>query len=236
MEASRNLVPRCSRIGKETPFGAFVRLYLNEVLHRRGALPPQAEGARLRVSVGDDESRRRLGRARQVVMATLNPILVETAALAFVQDLGLTPDIGVGKGKDVIDVRGRAASTDGSFSLEAAERARDRLDQLAEHVEYSDALRLKLMHRGTLDIQCKAADRGKIPEGILYFGFKAKNTVGADLLLLNDIEALVEGGEWPALKRFLVMQARILMGDWRLKPSSTPTPTVSTANGGLHAP
>jgi hypothetical protein len=207
----QNQVPRCQRVGKEEPFGAFVRLYLNELLHRHAKLPAEADGARLGNHATD------LTSARNIVMATLNPILVETAALAFVQDLGLTPDIGVGKSKDVVDVRARAAAPDGTRDRERAAEVWMRLKALEAplpSLELSEVLRHNLVENGTLDIQCKAADRDAKVAGILYFGFKGEEATGPDLLLLNHIDALLASGSWPHLDRFLAMQARILRGEW----------------------
>lgn len=198
-------VPRCQRVRKEEPFSAFVRLYLNEVLHRQAKLPGQAEGARLGNHATD------LISARRIVLATLNPILVETAALAFVQDLGLTPDIGVGKSKDVVDVRARAADSGGEFDVRLARCAFIKLEGLG--LKLSAAFRSKLLTTGTLDIQCKAADRKADVEGVLYFGFKAANVKDEDRLLLNQFDALFPSG-WNYLRQFIAMQARILLGEW----------------------
>jgi len=217
-------VPRCERIGGEVPFAAFVRLYLNELLHRHGKVP-ELQNPRLGDFAVDAES------AAKVVMATLNPILVETAALAFVQDLGLTPDIGVGKGKDVIDVRARAAGPDGSFNEKLAEGAWATLQALNLKTAAGDhVLRDRLLKRGVLDIQCKAADRKANADGVLYFGFKGPGHDGLTAILLNDLDTLLSTGEWPNLRRFLAMQARILVGEWR-SPSAA-TPAIPAPMGG----
>ena len=221
LERQQARIPRCERIGGEEPFAAFVRLYLNELLHRYGP-PAAAVKPRLGDFASDATS------ARRVVMATLNPILVETAALAFVQDLGLTPDIGVGKGKDVIDVRARAAATDGSFSPDIARDAWTALHGLGLTMPAGDhTLRDRLLQRGVLDIQCKAADRRADADGVLYFGFKAPGSDGLTAILLNDLDALLGTGAWPHLRRFLSMQARILLGEWR--SASAPNGSIGTA-------
>lgn len=231
--AAQQAIAGCRRgkLGLETRFAAFVRLYLNELLSRHR--PDLAAGApRLGDHAADPAS------ASQIVIATLNPILVETAALAFAQDLGLTPDIGVGKGMDVVDVRARAASDDGALDLALAAQACARLDALAlPDLRLSPGLREKLLMSGTLDIQCKAAERGEAAIGVLYFGFKGSLRGGNDLLLLDYLDVLLAGGPWPNLRRFLAMQARILIGDWTL--SDRPPPAPSTAGVGraqMHDP
>ncbi len=210
--AMQDTVARCERLQNEEPFAAFVRLYLNELLHRHGRSEVRAlELARLSDHAIDDTS------ALRIVLATMNPILVETAALAFVLDLELTPDIGVGKGKDVIDVRARASKADGTIDTDLAERVTKKLDAIAVRMgdlRLSQELRNNLMKRGVLDIQCKAADRAAEVKGVLYFGFKGKGAEGPDLLLLNDIDVLLAAGDWPNLRRFLAMQAQILLGTW----------------------
>lgn len=189
----------------EEPFAAFVRLYLNEILYRRGIATAQ-DLPRLGRLVERPEL------AHRVVQATLNPILVETAALAFIQDLGLTPDIGVGKAKDVIDVRARACDAEGRFDRTVAEKAWTCLRDL--DVRADDALRERLLERGVLDIQCKAADRSANAAGVLYFGFEGAETRVHNALLLNHLDRLLDRAEWPNLRRFLKMQERILVGAW----------------------
>ena len=203
----------CDRVGGEEAFGAFIRLYLNDLLARH---LPDAVHARLSDHVTD------LASARAVVMATMNPILVETAALAFVQDLGLTPDIGVGKGKDVIDVRARAADRDGLRDTAIAAAAWRRLvslQQAGPGFQLSEGLQSRLLGCGTLDIQCKAAGGGAAKD-VLYFGFKAPEQDVENLLLLPALDRLLAASpeDWPALSRFLAMQAQILLGKW---PSGT---------------
>ena len=233
-EASKAPVPRCKRVGPEQPFAAFVRLYLNELLHRRGKLPASASGERLGKVVTDHEI------ALRVVLSTLNPILVETAALTFVQDLGLTPDIGVGKAKDVVDVRARAAAPDGSFSKEIAQAALDKLDGISvTDPGRNDAVR-KNLAAGTLDIQCKAADGGEIPEGILYFGSaSAGRQDRVNSLLLDRLEGLPANGGWPHLHRFLSMQARLLLAEWSapaVHPACPGEMGLPTPPGAANAP
>jgi hypothetical protein len=203
-------IPRCKLIKPERPFAAFVRLYLNELLHRHAEVQPQLERPRLGNHATDHAS------ALRIVKATLNPILVETAALAFVQDLGLTPDIGVGKTKDVVDIRARAAGADGGIDKGVAEVALAKLKGL--RIVLSPGLRKNLVKFGVLDIQCKAADQKGGGNGVLYFGFKDEKKTAEDVFRLNVVDTLLRAGDWPHLERFFAMQARILRGDWPTQP------------------
>lgn len=192
---------------QETPFGAFARLYLNDVLNTLpGARATTYRG--IKDLCGVDYG--------ALVLATLNPILVETAALAFCQDLGLTPDIGVGKGIDVVDIRARAVRADGTFCERTASTALDRLR--ASKVVPSDALREALLTHGVLDIQCKAVDRVGGGNGVLYFGYRDVRQ-GTDELLVPQLREVVSTAESrPSeshLRRFLGMQGAILRGEWQ---------------------
>jgi hypothetical protein len=197
-------------LAAETRFAAFARLYLNEILVRR---VPQKVPANL-PHLG---ALRNLD-YRALALATFNPILVETAALALVADLGLTPDIGVGKGMDVIDVRARAATPDGRLDPALAERALHRLR--ATGVNASPKLTGTLLDHGVLDIQCKAAHRDHVSEGILYFGFQREDKCNreTDTLLVPALQAALDREPFAdpgsALRRFVAMQAEVLRGAW----------------------
>lgn len=195
---------------KEERFAAFTRLYLNDVLFRRVPQEVPADIPRLGAIPGLDY--------RDMALATFNPILVETAALALVADLGLTPDIGVGKGMDVIDVRARAATPDGRLDIELAAGALERLRAIG--VRASDKLQRTLREDGVLDIQCKAAHRDHVPEGILYFGFRreGEGEGETDTLLAPALAQALDrppfDDESSAVRRFVAMQAEVLRGAW----------------------
>ena len=94
----------------ETEFATFVRLYLNSVLRHalNGTLPPVRLRLKSQTTLASAFPDRSASHQEilALVLSTLNPILVETAALYFCLDLGLIADIGRGKGIDVIDIRG----------------------------------------------------------------------------------------------------------------------------------
>jgi len=152
-------------LSEETAYAAFARSYLNDIIRvfaRTGVEghPPGLHACRDEV---DFEA---------LALNTMNPILVETAALLFCQDLGLCPDIGVGKGMDVLDVRARATSVDGVRCLKTASSAADLLHAVLKTGGGSpDEAVSHLRRHGVLDVQCKAAQRGQALPGILYFGF-----------------------------------------------------------------
>jgi hypothetical protein len=195
--------------GEETKYAAFVRLYLNSALI---------------LALGQDMAARlpRLirqpsltsfwpsmpARDRQIlVLATANPILVETAALYFCLDLGLIADIGSGKGIDVIDVRARAESQ------EAADRAASVLLELqADGIVISDAVRARLRSEGVLEVQCKAADRQVGTANLIYFGYRRTAKSKTDTVPISCLAQAFTRKPWRQgfLNRFLAVQERIL--------------------------
>lgn len=212
--------------GKETSYAAFVRYALNDALWRSNSAQ-WASLPRLSALPNLDYS--------ALVLATMNPILVETAALAFVQDLRLTPDIGVGKGKDVVDIRARAVGADGRVDSKVAKAAIARLD--TEGISISKGVRDKLGD-GTLDIQCKAGEGETVPDGVLYFGNQpdkasaqaAKLKAPSSQVLVQQLGALKASGGWEHLPRFIAMQAAILRGDWTPEDSTTASPAAGGAS------
>lgn len=199
------------KLSQEQPFAAFVRLYLNGLLKVKPNL----------TSMKPDYE--------NLVLNTLNPILVETAALAIVRDLGLTPDIGVGKGKDDIDVRARAVANGGGRDLGLARKAAQRLSEIvcttAGVTKPSPELRevtKRLADSGILDIQCKAGGSKAASSSILFFGhFTESEQEGKAVLLAKNLRAasnqLDHGSNSKAgseLSRFLGLQQMMLQGTW----------------------
>jgi hypothetical protein len=144
---------------------------------------------------------------QQLVLATMNPILVETAALYFCLDLGLIADIGSGKGIDVIDVRARAESQ------QAADRAAGLvLDLQADGIVISEAVRNRLHTERVLEIQCKAADRKVASPNIIYFGYRRTTKSKTDTVRITYLAQAFTREPWRQglLKRFLAMQERLV--------------------------
>jgi hypothetical protein len=211
----------------EKPFGQFLRLYLNSMVVRRwtNAQPPVL--ARLDARMSD-----------ALLPAVLNPILVETAALALVRDVGLTPDIGVGKGMDVVDVRARAVGRNGTVDPQVAAFAADTLSEIltqcGESLPAHQAWLAHLRAHGVLDIQCKAAGDKIVAsrEGVLFVGYPpAEKSVrmrsGERSPPALSVTALARWAQRPEqqereLSRFFAMQAAVLRGDWHVGASASP--------------
>ena len=117
---------------KESGYGRFVREYLDSVLE-------PTHDTILRSLTADQQM--------SLICATLNPILVETAAMLFALDLGMVIDSGTGKGRQGIDIVAACGSkTTANEVIERLVRLRIPL-----HAEAADWLRQK----GTLSFQCK---------------------------------------------------------------------------------
>jgi hypothetical protein len=196
----------------ETNFATFVRLYLNSVLwHRvtqdRLATPKSIKGQLRLVSLLPELSRKD---RRVLVLSTLNPILVETAALYFCLDLGLVADIGTGKGIDVIDIRARAESK------RAANQAVEWLTELSsEEIQVNNAVRETLRKDQVLELQCKAAHDDLVSrDNLLYFGYRRKQNRSLQANTISLPELLSAFGRKPwrggLLQRFVKLQAKVL--------------------------
>ena len=194
-------------IWQETAFGAFLRLYFNGLLRLQGERS-------LRALVDD-------GRTTWADLAavTWNPILVETAAYYFCLDIGLLdgrapsvllPDVGVGKGIDVLDIRARLR--DRSPRTEATILAR------LEHVTEGslDEVASVLRSTGALELQCKAGDKSLDDRAshLLYFGPRPQQKVrtAPARVYTSDLTSMVlaSPNEWPHLSAFIAMQAENL--------------------------
>ncbi len=193
----------------EKKYAAFVRLYLNSAVHSSlnsklaSSFPalvgqPTLHSCWPSLSAVDRQ---------KLVLATLNPILVETAALYFCLDLGLVGDIGSGKGIDVIDVRARAES-----QLKA-NAAADRLVSLRSFgVGISEQICGRLRSEHVLEIQCKAADRKVNSKDIIYFGYRKTPKSATNTVSLGLLGKALAHEPWNEglLKRFLKMQQRLV--------------------------
>ena len=194
---------------QETPFASFVRLYLNEVLGK------DCQPWLKRRLASEDTLNARIPEAKRldVVAASMNPSLVETAAYYFCLDLGLIdgqthllPDVGVGKGLDVIDVRARVRNA----TTEAKQEIVRRLCSVLHADVNAKALQatsLALLGPGVLELQCKAAKKGfEAGEGVVYFGEggdgKRPTVVVSKLVKV----AVANPADWPLLAAFFEMQ------------------------------
>ena len=207
----QEVIPHGSEAGEETKFATFVRLYLNAVLQRKllgdgSPIPPGVNGETTLACVFAGllpEARRML------VLSTLNPILVETAALYFCLDLGLVADIGTGKGIDVIDVRARAESK------QAANQAVKWLrDLTSEGIQVNESVSETLRTDRVLELQCKAAHDRVSRGDLLYFGYRRKDKGISEVntISLPDLLCAFDRQPWRSglLQRFVSLQENVL--------------------------
>ena len=116
----------------ETGYGRFVREYLDGIVDPKGKRELESLTGEQRM---------------KLICATLNPILVETAAMLFALDIGMVIDSGSGKGRqgiDVVAVCGRTITP--SELLEKLKNI-----GITLHAEAVDCLR----ETGTISFQCK---------------------------------------------------------------------------------
>jgi hypothetical protein len=197
------------KYAQETPFACFVRLYLNEVLVK------DCKPWLKRRLASEDTLSTRVPEAKQhdVVAASMNPILVETAAYYFCLDLGLVdghtcllPDVGVGKGLDVIDVRARVRSATTQTKQEIVRR----LSSVLHADVDATALRATssaLLGPGVLELQCKAAKKGvEAGAGVVYFG-EGGDGKRPTVVVSKLVETAASNpADWPLLAAFFEMQ------------------------------
>jgi len=174
----------------ETPHGKFVRLYLNQLTGRA------SENIFSNLSDADMIS---------TLVGSLNPAQVETAAMLMCLDLGLTIDVGVGKGLDVADSRATVRHLDkakGDLILTAAiQRLQDR------GVRFSTVLLEQISMSRTLRIQCTASANTKKGLGTVLllepFGSPGQpaDLLRLDELLMKGLEDLPRLADWLALIR-----------------------------------
>jgi hypothetical protein len=124
----------------ETAYGAWVRLYLNTLTAELDpgwpTLPPH---------LSEDQ-------IKSLVPYILSPAQIETTAMLFAQDLGLTVDIGVGKGLDAVDVKASARHRKGERYAVVKDALRI-CDEFA--LDLGIAVKRSLQETSTLSIQCK---------------------------------------------------------------------------------
>jgi len=225
---STKSMPKLGTQGKgsgeqELLYGQFIRLWLN-------SHTDLLESPSLRdwlKDLGSNEENQ-----HTLALQVFNPILVETAAHMLLLDLGLFPDIGVGKGIDIVDLRGRIwprpdlknRKADPSEVIEKLAKLcpRRSLAELEEH----------LRNHEVLQIQCKAggAKKSDRHRSILYFGHKLEKTRGKGKGATStqedgqgepprptiDLGTLAAQGnltkeDFPMLYEFIRMQADVLL-------------------------
>lgn len=167
---------------EETAFGKFVRVYLSGRMSKNlsAKTTRRYKGVLAEIS---------LSQAIHLLVSILNPIQIETLAFLFVLDVGLIPDVGLGKGLDVVDVRGSCRYLRRQDASNAIKKVIRILKVLKVHL--TDEFINKLYSELTLNIQCTAGFykdmRGT--KGVLLLRRKGryngtKNTIAVDDLLL----------------------------------------------------
>ncbi len=161
----------------ETVFGKFVRIYLNYLIDSHND-----------ESSAQDSYFRKLSDEKiySIITSVLNPAQVETLAYHLSLDLRLTPDVGLGKGLDVADVK---ASCRHHSEAESEKIILNVIKTLKElKVDLSDKLEQRIKKEKTVRIQCKAGNistKNKNEE-ILYLETpkkdKDRNTIYTDTL------------------------------------------------------
>lgn len=195
--------------GEETKYATFVRMYLNSALHKAlgHTLPSRLPNLAWQPTLSSLWLLMPAQERQKLVLATANPILVETAALYFCLDLGLIADIGSGKGIDVIDVRARAESQ------QSADRASGFLLALKnDGIVISEGVLQRLRSERVLEIQCKAADQEVDTQNIVYFGYRRGTKSKTNTVPMTLLAKVFERDPWRQglLNRFLAMQELII--------------------------
>jgi len=171
---------------KETDFGKFIRLYLNNYiphLHKNGSI----EGFK-------DYPFSKLSNHEMylLIQYILNPAQVETLAALFVMDLNLTIDLFAGKGLDVVDIKGSCRNYNKSEIEKILYHVIDILKSL--NVILTDDFINDFQESKTLRIQCKASSNKEIENNkILLFkpGYNNKKT-NKNTLYINILLKSVE--------------------------------------------
>lgn len=175
---------------QERPFGKFIRLYLDKFALKN------EESSFMDLSDVEKE---------HSVLAILNPAQVETAAMLMCKDLGLTVDVGIGKGLDTVDVKATVRHLPSKLRSEKIAHAISMLETAG--VKFSDRLRHTIVSTKTLRIQCKARPGKAIDGNVLLLEPTAlEKEVGLDRISLARIsrmkEFFPEVEEWMQLLKF----------------------------------
>ena len=123
---------------QETPFGKFVRLYLNSKI---------SDDNQVFCNLSKDE-------LTQTIFGILNPAQVETIALHLCRDINFTVDVGLGKGLDIADVKGTVRHLNATDRKNRTQAALKKLEFAG--VNFSEKLRTNIEATASIRFQCKA--------------------------------------------------------------------------------
>jgi hypothetical protein len=178
----------------ETEFGRFARYYFEQYAR------PLADNIDFRdrpLSVLSEEDVERL------VVSILNPAQIETVATLLMLDFGITPDVGVGKGLDYVDVRGSFRHLPSERRTLTGEHVLKALAALG--IRVSDRLAENVKKDYSLAVQCKAYKNASIEAGVLLLkpGGGSSNE-RLDSLAVEDLFHAVRGSNcFPQLRAWL---------------------------------
>ena len=141
----------------ESDYGKFVRLYLESMVFKKckDDTRPSATSSLANITI----RRQRI----QVIASILNPAQIETLAYLLVEDLGITADMALGKGLDVIDVKGTWRHQPQRDKI--GKTILKKLNELGTSI--SSELQGVIEKDFVLPIQCKARSDKWVEKGIL---------------------------------------------------------------------
>lgn len=161
----------------ETAYGQLVRVFLDAMVENG-----YKYSEHLREVFGPVSEPEKFG----FVQALFNPAQVETLGMLLLQDLGLTVDIGVGKGLDFVDVKGTARHHKKPNIAKSLKKLRD-----WKLAELSPGLEQKITTERTINLQCKAEPVKPEPVELLYLMPKGKATY-KDLIYTDTFIELID--------------------------------------------
>jgi len=162
----------------ETDFGKFIRIYLNDLIDLHNGNINSHDSYFKKLSKDKIYS---------IIASVLNPAQVETLAYHLSLDLGLIPDVGLGKGLDVADVKASCRHFPKEKSNKIISSAINKLESL--EVAFSTDLKSIISNTKTIRIQCKACKSSTKNEGTLYLTKKFNDVESSekDTLYINTL-------------------------------------------------
>jgi len=169
---------------RESVFGKFFRLYIAGIVDPSTASPLK--------SANEEEK-------TNTILGILNPAQMETAAMLLCQDLGLTVDVGVGKGLDVVDVKATVRHLERTKQEEVIQALFATMEKVG--VKFTPRLRDMIQSSSTLRIQCKALSNHNVDGTVLLFEPNGTGKKTEDRLTLEQVAT--SGLDLPALSDWI---------------------------------
>lgn len=162
----------------EGNFGKFLRWYLDKKINGKGTY-----------SIPENQK-------LVTALSILNPAQLETAAMLLCQDLGLTVDVGLGKGLDVVDVKATCRHLPEAKIL--IHGVVQKLEAMG--VTFKPELKDMITSSRTLRIQCKASGDLQAEGEVLLLrprGLSRENTLSLDSI--TNLHSFPKLSDWLAL-------------------------------------